>query len=166
MGYTAFHRAIRKKHYTVCMDLLDEGANVSALITNGNSTVRDEMIAKLIKEFKEFSIQIHAKQEKHQTAKKELKGKTGIFRKRSEETKQAQNIKKFDKDCPICMDEMKSLKIFQCAEGHILCEKCYEKICNTTKLCPFCKVDVSAQPIRNRILENIIENEIRREENA
>ena len=142
------------------MDLLEVGANVTALITNGKSTIRDEMIAKLIKEFKDFSIQTHAKQKEHQTTKKELEEKNGILRKISEETKKAQSISKIDKDCPICMDEMKSLKIFQCPEGHILCEKCYEKICDTTKLCPFCKVDVSAQPIRNRILENIIQNEV------
>ena len=64
------------------------------------------------------------------------------------------------RECPICFNEMKSSqKIYQCQNGHILCEECFNRIIEGTKLCPFCKIDIATNPIRNRALEEIIETE-------
>lgn len=62
-------------------------------------------------------------------------------------------------ECPICFNEMISpIKIFQCSEGHVLCEKCFKSISESNKVCPFCRIDIVTKPIRNRHLEEIIEN--------
>ena len=64
------------------------------------------------------------------------------------------------RECPICFYEMKSSqKIYQCQKGHIVCEECFNRIIEGTKLCPFCKIDIATNPIRNRALEEIIETE-------
>ena len=64
------------------------------------------------------------------------------------------------RECPICFNEMKSSqKIYQCQNGHILCEECFNRIIEGTKLCPFCKIDIATNPIRNRAMEEIIETE-------
>ena len=64
------------------------------------------------------------------------------------------------KKCPICFNEIKSSqKIYQCQKGHIVCEECFNRIIGETKLCPFCKIDIATNPIRNRALEEIIEME-------
>ena len=69
-------------------------------------------------------------------------------------------IKDLNKECPICFEEMlPPKKIFQCSQGHLLWEICFKKVSESTKLCPFCKIDVVATPIRNRALEEAIENE-------
>lgn len=64
-----------------------------------------------------------------------------------------------NKECPICMEEMEpSIKIFQCSEGHWLCENCFKKVSESTKICPTCRRDVTSNPIRNRGLEEMIVN--------
>ena len=64
------------------------------------------------------------------------------------------------RECPICFNEMKSSqKIYQCQKGHIVCEECFNRIIEGTKLCPFCKIDIATNPIRNRAMEEIIETE-------
>ena len=64
------------------------------------------------------------------------------------------------RECPICFNEMKSSqKIYQCQKGHIVCEECFNRIIEGTKLCPFCKIDIATNPIRNRALKEIIETE-------
>ena len=71
-------------------------------------------------------------------------------------------IKDFNKECPICFEDMLTpIKIFQCSQGHLLCENCFKKVCESTRVCPFCKRDVVTTPIRNRALEEAIENEVR-----
>lgn len=77
------------------------------------------------------------------------------------ETENYDDVITLDKrECPICFNEMKSSqKIYQCQKGHILCEECFNKIIGGTKLCPFCKIDIAMNPIRNRALEEIIEME-------
>ena len=73
-------------------------------------------------------------------------------------------IKELNKECPICCEEMLApLKIFQCSQGHLLCENCFKKITVSTKVCPFCKRDVVSIPIRNRALEDAIENEVKKD---
>ena len=73
-------------------------------------------------------------------------------------------IKDLDKECPICFEEMlPPNKIFQCFQGHLLCENCFRKISSSTKICPYCKRDVLTTPVRNRALEESIENKSRKD---
>ena len=58
------------------------------------------------------------------------------------------------------------INIFQCSQGHLLCENCFKRVSDSTKVCPFCKRDVVTAPIRNirnRALEEAIENEARKD---
>ena len=73
-------------------------------------------------------------------------------------------MKEFNKECPICFKEMLTpIKIFQCLQGHLLCENCFKKISDSTKIFPFCKRDVVTTQTRNRALEEAIENEARKD---
>lgn len=73
-------------------------------------------------------------------------------------------VNDLNKECPICFEEMQPpIKIFQCSEGHILCENCFKKIIESTKTCPFCGRDVASSAIRNRALEEVIDNQARRD---
>ena len=40
-------------------------------------------------------------------------------------------------ECPICLEIPKSTKIYQCENGHTVCEQCYSK--STVKICPLCR---------------------------
>ena len=64
------------------------------------------------------------------------------------------------RECPICFNEIRPHeKIYQCQSGHILCEECFSKIKERTKICPSCKVEIASSPIRCRALEKVIEEE-------
>ena len=64
------------------------------------------------------------------------------------------------RECPFCFNEIRPHdKIYQCQSGHILCEECFSKIKERTKICPSCKVDMTSSPIRCRALEKVIEEE-------
>ena len=90
-----------------------------------------------------------------------------FYKKCLEEGRYDEIIKELNKECPICFEEMLPfIKIFQCSQGHLLCENCYKKVIESTKTCPFCKRDVASNPIRNRALEEAIENEARRDVRA
>ena len=85
-----------------------------------------------------------------------------FYEKCFQEGKYDEIIKDLNKECPICFKEMLTpIKIFQCSQGHLLCEICFKKVSASTKVCPFCKRDVVTTPIRNRALEEAIENEAR-----
>ena len=55
-----------------------------------------------------------------------------------------------DFECPVCYEEF-SGHIFQCQEGHLLCDSCRPKF----ERCPTCRISLSSN-IRNRILEQIV----------
>lgn len=57
--------------------------------------------------------------------------------------------------CPICM-EMMNKKVFQCTEGHCICEKCYNviRVQRSETKCPTCRV-VMDKPIRCLTVENL-----------
>ena len=115
-----------------------------------------ESISKCEKEIKT----LEKKTESYEQQKHEYE----FFKKCFEEAKYDNIIKEVNKECPICYEKMlPPVKIFQCSEGHLLCEKCFTRIRNSTKVCPYCNQDVISNPIRNRALEEIIENETRRE---
>ena len=87
-----------------------------------------------------------------------------FYNKCFQEEKYDKIIKELDRKCPICFEDMLTpTKIFQCSQGHLLCQTCFEKVSVTTKICPFCKRDVVTLPIRNRALEEAIENEAERD---
>ena len=54
-------------------------------------------------------------------------------------------------ECPVCMETIKSVPVYQCANGHVICKICIEKLNN----CPICR-NVSAL-VRSLKLENIVE---------
>ena len=90
-----------------------------------------------------------------------------FYNKRFQEGKYDKIIKELNKECPICFEEMLTpIKIFQCSQGHLLCENCFKKVSDSAKVCPFCKRDVVTIPIRNRALEEAIENEARKDMGA
>ena len=64
------------------------------------------------------------------------------------------------RECPICFNEMTpKKKIYQCQSGHFFCEDCFDKIRESTKKCPFCRIDITNNSIRCRALEEVIEEE-------
>ena len=66
------------------------------------------------------------------------------------------------RECPICFEEMApKKKIYHCQSGHFFCEDCLEQIRESTKTCPFCRVDIASvgRSIRCRALEEVIEIE-------
>ena len=75
-----------------------------------------------------------------------------------------EKIRELSRDCPVCFSEMLlPIKMFQCSEGHLICENCVKKIIESTQICPFCREDVVSSPIRNRALEEVMENESRQD---
>ena len=68
----------------------------------------------------------------------------------------ASSIKKLS-ECPVCFGEMiPPMKIFQCINGHSLCEECKDNV-NVTS-CPSCRVRLQADQMTMNILaESFIE---------
>ena len=54
-------------------------------------------------------------------------------------------------ECPVCMEIIKSVPVYQCANGHVICMDCIEKLNN----CPICRNDSELR--RNLKLENIVQ---------
>ena len=68
-------------------------------------------------------------------------------------------------ECPVCFyDMIPPMKIFQCINGHSLCENCKDNEHVTT--CPSCRVTLQGNAIsRNILAENLIEAEIKKKHN-
>ena len=66
-------------------------------------------------------------------------------------------------ECPVCYDEMiPPMKIFQCINGHSLCENCKDNV--TT--CPSCRVSLRGNAMsRNILAESLIEAEMNKRHN-
>ena len=59
--------------------------------------------------------------------------------------------------CPVCLEVLRPpLRIFQCPEGHILCENCKEN--PAIVHCPQCRVPLESNCSRNRALEEVARN--------
>ena len=54
-------------------------------------------------------------------------------------------------ECPVCMETIKSVPVYQCANGHVICKVCIEKL----NKCPICRNDSAL--VRSLKLENIVE---------
>ena len=52
-----------------------------------------------------------------------------------------------DLDCPVCFDTTHSLPVYQCTNGHFVCNDCIPKL----KECPICRND--SPPIRSQKFE-------------
>ena len=69
-----------------------------------------------------------------------------------DKTQDSFELIKEDLECPVCRDVPKSLPIYQCRQGHIICNSCYPKLNN----CPVCRVILSPQ-IRALTAEKILQ---------
>ena len=54
-------------------------------------------------------------------------------------------------ECPVCMETIKSVPVYQCINGHVICKVCIEKLNN----CPICRND--SVLVRSLKLENIVQ---------
>ena len=54
-------------------------------------------------------------------------------------------------ECPVCTETIKSVPVYQCTNGHVICKNCIEKLNN----CPICRNDSAL--VRNLKLENIVQ---------
>ena len=54
-------------------------------------------------------------------------------------------------ECPVCMETIKSVPVYQCTNGHVMCKECIEKLNN----CPLCRND--SVLVRSLKLENIVQ---------
>ena len=52
---------------------------------------------------------------------------------------------------PVCMETIKSVPVYQCANGHVICKGCIEKLNN----CPICRNDSELR--RSLKLEDIVQ---------
>ena len=60
-------------------------------------------------------------------------------------------------ECPICYEVPQQKKIFQCNNGHIICESCY-RLLPAAKKCPQGECPYSVPPTRNLQTEKLIES--------
>lgn len=57
-------------------------------------------------------------------------------------------------ECPVCLEIPKTIPIYQCINGHLLCRSCYPKV----KTCPMCRRALDGKhPLRNLTAEKLIE---------
>ena len=54
-------------------------------------------------------------------------------------------------ECPVCMETIKSVPVYQCTNGHVICNGCIEKLNN----CPICRNDSAL--VRILKLEKIVQ---------
>merc|ERR1712083_1150386 len=70
-----------------------------------------------------------------------------------------QNNEPFEVSCPVCFEvPLPPRKIYQCSQGHTICDLCLSKI---DKKCPTCREDWSNSsnlPVRNRMAESMLTN--------
>ena len=70
----------------------------------------------------------------------------------------SEEVKKYFQDflgCPVCLDTIQSVPIYQCLNGHVVCKNCHPKL----KTCPICRdAQLYDGPItlRNLKLEEIV----------
>ena len=73
-----------------------------------------------------------------------------------DKTQDSFELIKEDLECPVCRDVPKSLPIYQCLQGHIICNSCYPKLNN----CPVCRVilkSLFSPQIRALTVEKILQ---------
>ncbi|CAG9314051.1 unnamed protein product [Blepharisma stoltei] len=73
-------------------------------------------------------------------------------RKRSEASRDIMN----KLTCPICVDYF-SKPTYQCSKGHSICAGCYQNLSRLNPICPLCRIRYPPTPIRNFLLESMLE---------
>ena len=53
-------------------------------------------------------------------------------------------------ECPVCMETIKSVPVYQCNNGHVICKECIKELNN----CPICRND--SAPARSLQLEKLV----------
>ena len=64
------------------------------------------------------------------------------------------DIEKYLRDlleCPVCLETIKSVPVYQCTNGHVICKDCIKELDN----CPICRNN--SAPARNLQLEKIVQ---------
>jgi hypothetical protein len=72
----------------------------------------------------------------------------------SEANQKSSDFEEYIKDlleCPVCLDTIKSVPVYQCTNGHVICKDCIVKLDN----CPICRND--SLLIRSLKLENVVQ---------
>ena len=54
-------------------------------------------------------------------------------------------------ECPVCIETIRKVPVYQCANGHVICKDCIEKLNN----CPICRDDSALR--RNLKLESVVQ---------
>ena len=101
---------------------------------------------------------------KTEQSKKERKHKESIIKLKEELVKaEKQRVVAQNEEnehqfaCPVCLELLRPpLRIFQCPEGHILCENCKEN--PAIVHCPQCRMPLERNCSRNRALEEVARN--------
>ena len=79
------------------------------------------------------------------------------FSKNSQSSKQPRNsvesIKDVIEGCPVCLNICRSKTLYQCENGHVVCDQCYPKL--KPKNCPTCRNEMFKT--RSLILEKLLE---------
>ena len=119
-------------------------------------------VQRIVKKIKVLEEELHSLGK--EKTKKVKQHNEEIF-KLEEELRKAERrclVARKDKDqeqfaCPVCMELLKPpSRIFQCSEGHILCENCKEN--PSLVHCPQCRVVLEGNCSRNRALEEVARN--------
>ena len=62
-------------------------------------------------------------------------------------------------DCPVCLEEMRPpKKIFQCSNGHSLCEQCKNNPALTS--CPICRIEFTKSNVSRNILAESMASQV------
>ncbi len=57
-----------------------------------------------------------------------------------------------DLECPVCLQTRHDCRIYQCSNGHLICDNCYKQV----RECPTCREQLPTKPIRCIIAEKEI----------
>ena len=63
-------------------------------------------------------------------------------------------------ECPVCMETIKSVPVYQCTNGHVICRDCIKKLNN----CPICRNN--STPARSLKLEKIVQFCLKRKDQS
>jgi len=65
----------------------------------------------------------------------------------------AENELNYISECPICFEPLEPPSS-QCTNGHLICHVCVKQVTN----CPVCRVTMPENPIRNLVVDKMLEN--------
>ena len=82
----------------------------------------------------------------------ELEGSTSTAKLHAEAQGRKEKMEKIIQ-CTVCFS-LPFCKIYQCADGHLICVDCYSKMPKPMS-CPLCRTPMPATPIRNRAAEQV-----------